>query len=49
MLNNYSATASTLQATNGYEQVAFAQKEDAAPNTYKKETFGLALVQQGKK
>ena len=49
MLNNYSATASTLRDTYGYEQVDFAQKEDAVPNTYKKETDGVSLAQKGHK
>ena len=36
MINKYSATSSTLRATGSYEQVAFAQKEEAAENTHTK-------------
>ena len=49
MLINYSSIASTLWSTDGYKQFFFLQKEDSAPNTHRKENYGVALARQGKK
>ena len=51
MLNDYSATASMLRSTDGYDQFPFAQKVDSAPNTHKKDCCsipGLERRQQNK-
>ena len=49
MLSYYSDTSSTIWSTDGYNQVAFSQKEDADPNTHTKKLLDCSWLSKATK